>query len=61
MIWNNASTDGTRDYLDSLEDPRIRPVHSDENIGQSAYARAFRLTTAPYLIELARRSEASTR
>ena len=27
-------------------------IRSDENIGQNAYARAFRETTAPYLIEL---------
>ncbi len=52
VIWNNASTDATRAYLDSLEDPRIRVVHSEKNIGQNGYARAFRLTTAPYLVEL---------
>jgi GT2 family glycosyltransferase len=52
VIWNNASTDGTAEYLDSLEDPRIRVVHSDENIGQNAYAEAVRLTGAPYLVEL---------
>jgi GT2 family glycosyltransferase len=52
VIWNNASTDATRDYLDSLDDPRIRPIHSDKNIGQNAYARAFRQTSAPYLIEI---------
>ena len=52
VIWDNASTDATVDYLDSLDDPRIRVVHSEENIGQNGYARAFRLTTAPYLIEL---------
>jgi GT2 family glycosyltransferase len=52
VIWNNASTDGTRAYLDSLEDRRIRVVHSAANIGQNAYAEAFALTTAPYLVEL---------
>jgi GT2 family glycosyltransferase len=52
VIWNNASTDETAAYLDSLDDPRIRVVHSEKNIGQNAYARAFRLTTAPYLVEL---------
>jgi GT2 family glycosyltransferase len=52
VIWNNASTDGTDAYLDSLDDPRIRIENSPENIGQSAYARAFRLTTEPYLVEL---------
>jgi GT2 family glycosyltransferase len=52
VIWDNASTDGTAEYLTSLDDPRIRPVRSEENIGQSAYARAFRLTSAPYMVEL---------
>jgi GT2 family glycosyltransferase len=52
VIWDNASTDGTAAYLESLDDPRIRVVRSKENIGQNAYARAFRLTMAPYLVEL---------
>jgi GT2 family glycosyltransferase len=52
VIWNNGSTDGTRDYLDSLEDERILVVHSESNIGQNAYAEAIRLTSAPYLVEL---------
>ena len=52
VIWNNASTDETQVYLDSLEDPRIRVVHSEKNMGQNAYAEAFALTRAPFLIEL---------
>jgi GT2 family glycosyltransferase len=52
IIWDNASQDGTPEYLRSLDDPRIRVVRSEKNIGQNAYARAFRLTTAPYFIEL---------
>ena len=52
VIWDNASPDATPEYLSSLEDPRIRVVQSEKNIGQNAYARAFRLTTAPYLVEL---------
>ena len=52
VIWDNASTDGTADYLQSLVDPRIRVVASEKNIGQNGYARAFKLTTAPYFIEL---------
>jgi len=52
VIWDNASGDGTAEYLQSLDDPRIRVVRSEKNIGQNAYARAFRLTTAPYFIEL---------
>ena len=52
VIWNNASTDETQVYLDSLEDPRIRVVHSEKNMGQNAYAEAFALTRAPFLVEL---------
>jgi GT2 family glycosyltransferase len=52
VIWNNGSTDGTREYLDGLTDPRLRVVHHERNIGQNAYAEAFLLTRAPYLVEL---------
>ena len=52
VIWNNGSSDGTRDYLDALEDPRITVVHNETNIGQNAYARAFDLTSSDYLVEL---------
>lgn len=52
VIWDNASTDETAMYLESLDDPRIRVVRSEANIGQNGYARAFRLTTSPYLIEV---------
>jgi GT2 family glycosyltransferase len=52
VIWNNGSTDGTRDYLETLDDPRITIVHHDRNIGQNGYARGFALTSADYLIEL---------
>ena len=52
VIWDNGSTDGTAEYLDSLTDPRMNIVHHHENIGQNAYAEAFKLTTQPNLIEL---------
>src|SRR5262249_39274156 len=52
VIWDNPSPDATGEYLRSLDDPRIRVVLNEENIGQNAYARAFKLTTAPYFIEL---------
>ena len=44
VIWNNGSTDGTREYLESLDDPRINVVQSEKNIGQNGYARGFALT-----------------
>jgi GT2 family glycosyltransferase len=52
VIWDNASPDATAEYLRSLDDPRIRVVISEKNVGQNGYARAFRLTTADYFIEL---------
>jgi GT2 family glycosyltransferase len=52
VIWNNGSSDGTREYLDGLDDPRLRVVHSDTNIGLNGYARAFALTSADYLVQL---------
>lgn len=52
IIWNNGSTDGTQEYLTSLDDPHVRVVHHPENIGQNAYAKAFRMTTAAYMIEV---------
>ena len=52
VIWNNASTDGTEAFLETLDDPRIVVVNSEKNIGQNAYARAFALTRAPYMVEV---------
>lgn len=33
LIINNASSDGTKEYLDSLKDPRIVTIHEDSNLG----------------------------
>ena len=52
VIWDNASSDGTAEYLATLSDPRMRVVHHPKNIGQNAYADAFALTTQPFMIEL---------
>jgi GT2 family glycosyltransferase len=52
IVWNNASTDGTREYLDSLADPRIQVVHNDKNVGVNAYALTFPGTTSSFLLEL---------
>ncbi len=52
VIWNNASIDGTKEYLDSLDDPRISVIHHPENIAQNAYAEAFPSTTSEYFIDL---------
>jgi glycosyltransferase involved in cell wall biosynthesis len=52
VVWDNGSDDGTHEYLATWDDPRVRVVTHPENIGQNAYARAFAMTRAPYLIEL---------
>jgi O-antigen biosynthesis protein len=52
VIWDNASTDGTRDYLRSVDDPRLDVVYHDENIAMNALPRALDRTTTPYMVEL---------
>jgi GT2 family glycosyltransferase len=52
VIWNNASTDGTREYLDHLTDHRIKVIHHPTNIGINAYSRAFKYATGEFLIEV---------
>lgn len=52
VIWDNGSTDGTAQYLASLDDRRIRVVRTASNIGFNAYAEAFELTSQPYFVEL---------
>ncbi len=53
MIWDNASTDGTPEYLDSLDDPRIRVVAQREEHRPERIRRGVpRSRRAPYLVEL---------
>jgi len=52
VVWNNASSDGTAGYLDSLTDPRIRVIHHASNIGLNAYAEVFRMTSSSHLVTL---------
>ena len=52
VICDNASTDETAAYLDSLDDPRIEVVRQSTNIGVNAYARLFPRCTGDYLVEL---------
>lgn len=33
VVVNNTSTDGTREYLDGLDDPRLEVLHLHENLG----------------------------
>ena len=52
VIWDNASTDDTREYLSSVRDARLRVVHHDENICQNGFPRAFALTSSDFLVTL---------
>jgi|LSQX01.1.fsa_nt_gb glycosyltransferase involved in cell wall biosynthesis len=52
IIWNNASGEDTRQWLDSLEDDRIRVIHSDKNAGCSAYELAFRQSRGDWLVTM---------
>jgi FkbM family methyltransferase len=52
VIWDNGSTDGTAEYLATIDDPRFIIVRSETNVGHNGYARGFRKTTAPYFVEL---------
>ena len=52
VIWDNGSTDGTAEYLKGIDDPRLRVLRSETNVGHNGYARGFRRTASPYLIEL---------
>jgi GT2 family glycosyltransferase len=54
IAWNNASTDGTREYLDAVASshPHVRVVHHGDNIGVNAYAASVRLARGEYLLEI---------
>jgi GT2 family glycosyltransferase len=52
LIWDNASDDGTTEYLAGLTEPRIRVVRHETNLGTSGYADAVKLTRAPYIVEV---------
>jgi GT2 family glycosyltransferase len=55
VVVNNASTDGTAQWLDQFSDPRLRVIHSDINCGGAGgFARGFsevaHQTTADWLV-----------
>jgi glycosyltransferase involved in cell wall biosynthesis len=54
IIWDNSSTDGTGEYLDSIaaDHARVRIVHNPENIGLNGVAAAVRLARGAYVVEL---------
>ena len=52
IIWDNASSDGTAEYLARLDDQRLEIVRHPENIAMNARRRAFERATGDYLIEV---------
>jgi GT2 family glycosyltransferase len=52
IFWDNASSDGTHEFLKSLQDSRIRLARSDTNIAVNAYSKAVPLSSGDFLIEL---------
>ncbi len=54
IAWDNASTDGTAEYLDAIASahPQVRVVHHAGNIGVNAVAACVRLARGYYLLEM---------
>jgi rhamnosyltransferase len=54
IVWDNASTDGTRQYLDTeaLLHPQLRVIHSSQNVGLNGVAASVRLAHGEYLVEM---------
>jgi len=51
VVVDDGSTDGTRDLLGSVDDPRVRVLFQDENRGKgAAIRRGFSEATAEYVI-----------
>lgn len=52
LVWDNASTDGTAEFLDGLDDPRLSVVHHPENIGINALAASARRVGGTHLLQV---------
>jgi GT2 family glycosyltransferase len=54
IAWDNASTDGTGEYLDAIaaSHPHVRVIHHSDNIGVNAVAACARLARGEYLLEI---------
>ena len=49
VVRNNGSTDGTAAYLDSIQDPRVRVVHSDHTVSAGRnWSEVCRQATGTY-------------
>jgi GT2 family glycosyltransferase len=52
VIWNNASQDGTKRWLKTLDDPRLTIIESEKNIGINALAKSVAMTTGKYILQV---------
>lgn len=53
VVWDNASTDGTREYLDEMSErhPVLRVHHNPGNIGLNAVSEGMKLARGFYIFE----------
>lgn len=54
IAWDNASTDGTAEYLDAVaaSHPQVRVIHHPENIGVNGIAACVRLARGRYILAI---------
>lgn len=52
IVWNNNSSDGTQDFLESINDDRVTVVNHPKNIGINALAASARLATGTHILQL---------
>jgi GT2 family glycosyltransferase len=54
VVWDNGSTDGTREYLDEMAaaHAEIRVIHHPENVGLNGVALGVVRTRGYYIVEL---------
>jgi cellulose synthase/poly-beta-1,6-N-acetylglucosamine synthase-like glycosyltransferase len=54
VVWDNASTDGTKEYLDELAaaHPYVRVVHHPKNVGLNGVALSVELARGYYIVEM---------
>jgi GT2 family glycosyltransferase len=54
VVWDNASTDGTREYLDELAAAHayLRVIHHPKNVGLNGVALSVELARGYYIVEM---------
>jgi GT2 family glycosyltransferase len=54
LVWDNGSTDGTKEYLDEVaaSHSEVRVIHHPENVGLNGVALGVRQARGYYIVEL---------